>query len=299
METSIKKARIVLTGGSGMLGKYLLAIQPSNFDAPEGIMDYKYDLIAPTRDELDVSNQDNVLSYLFKCQPDIIIHTACDGNVDSVENNSSEAVKSDLLGTIYIKDYCEKMNCKLITLSSNAVYDGQNPPYNETSARNPINFYGKIKSLADDIIMKSSCDWLIVRPILFYGWSSGRKNWVTKIIDNLSNNKELSLVTNSFTQPTYAADVANAIWHLIKLNNWKESYNVSTYTKVSIWAFGLEVCDVFGLDMKLIHKAKLSDFKTIAPRPLDTCYDTTKIEKTGFKCMSITEGLKAMIKEAL
>jgi len=227
---------IAITGSQGLLGQYLIKTQPVTiFDGVALANDHN--IIELTRKQLDVSNFSQVLEVLFKIQPDIIIHCAANGDVDDVENNSSEAVQTDLLGTINLKNYCEKMNCKLITLSSNAVYDGSNPPYNEESVRNPINFYGKIKSLADDIIMKSSCDWLIVRPILMFGWSNVRDNWVTKIIKTLKEGKQLNLVTDSYTQPVYAGDVAGAIWQLIVQKKWKETYNISSYTKISIYQF--------------------------------------------------------------
>ena len=183
--------KIIITGASGLLGKYLLKTQPTKEGLPEGVVEHEHDIIPCYRNnyieggiKLDVSKEDELLGKLWKIQPDIIIHCAANGDVDDVEQNPGEAVKADLLGTIYLKDYAEKMGCKLITISTNAVYDGKHPPYNENSVRAPINFYGKIKSLADDIIMKSTCEWIIIRPIFMYGWPypHGRGNWATKII---------------------------------------------------------------------------------------------------------------------
>lgn len=288
--------KIAITGSKGLLGQYLIKEQP--IEMFDGVcMANKHQIVELTRDILDVSNFAKVLEVLFKIQPDIIIHCAANGDVDNVESNSDQAVQTDLLGTINLMNYCENLNCKLITLSSNAVYDGENPPYNEESKRNPINFYGKIKSLADDIIMKSTCDWLIVRPILMYGWSDVRDNWVTRIIRDFKKGNKLKLVTDSFTQPVYARDVARAIWHLIKLNKWKESYNISSDTQLSIWAFGLIICEVFDLDERLIERALLSDFQTIAPRPINTCFDNSKFKKIGFTCRKVKDGLTAMKNE--
>ena len=284
---------IAITGSKGLLGKYLIKTQPQ--DTLDGMASTSlHKVIGLTRKDLDVSNFAQVLEVFFKMQPDIIIHCAANGDVDDVENNSSEAVQSDLLGTINLKNYCEVMGCKLITLSSNAVYDGDWPPYSETALRSPVNFYGKIKSLADDIIMKSTCEWLIVRPILMYGWGDVRDNWVTKIIRNLTGGKELRLVTDSFTQPTYAGDVAECIWYLIDQDIWKQTYNVASKENLSIYDFGMMVCDVFDYPSKLISKAKLSDFKTIAPRPINTCFNTQKINRAGFEFKEVMEGLNKM-----
>lgn len=284
---------IAITGSKGLLGKYLIKTQPQKqFDGMAWAT--QHEVIGLTRKDLDVSNFAQVLEVFFKMQPDIIIHCAANGDVDDVENNPSEAVQADLLGTINLKNYCEVMGCKLITLSSNAVYDGGWSPYGEMASRSPVNFYGRIKSLADDIIMKSTCEWLIVRPILMYGWGDVRDNWVTKIIRNLTGGKKLRLVTDSFTQPTYAGDVAESIWYLIDQDIWKQTYNVASKEQISIYDFGMMVCDVFDYPSKLISKAKLRDFKTIAPRPVNTCFDTQKINNAGFEFKGVIEGLQTM-----
>jgi len=260
--------RCVITGSSGLLGKYLLKTQPKK--QFEGMaLEPEHEIIAATRQSLDLSNP---IAQLFKIMPDLIIHCAANGDVDSVEANSVEAVRSDLEGTINLMEYCEKMNCKLITISTNAVYDGDNPPYSELSKRNPINFYGKIKSLADDIIEKSLCDWIIVRPIFLFGWGDVRDNWATKIIRELKAGNKLKLVTDSYTQPTYAGVVAATIWQFIKADNWQQSRNIAGINKLSVFDFGLLVAEVFELDSSLIRRAQLEDFKSIAPRPIDTTF---------------------------
>ena len=112
---------ILITGVKGLLGKYLIKTQPLK-DCPEGVCDPLHEVIPCGREDLDLNDP---ISKLFKIQPDIIIHCAANGDVDSVENNPAEAVRSDLLATINLMEYCEKMDCKLVTISTNAVYDGE------------------------------------------------------------------------------------------------------------------------------------------------------------------------------
>jgi len=303
--------KILITGASGLLGRYLLRTQPISEGAPEGVLDYVHDVVPCYYTniiegiQLNVSNKESVLNTLWEIQPDIIIHCAANGDVDSVEKNPSWALESDLLGIVNLKRYAEKMKCKLITISSNAVYDGQNPPYSENSVRNPVNFYGKIKSLADDIIMASSCNWIIIRPIFLYGWNykHGRGNWVTKILDALKEGKELKLVTDSYTQPTYAEDVSKFIWHLIEKDKWKVQYNVSAIETISLYEFGMTVRKVFGYynnasknTSHSIKPAKLKDFPEIAPRPVNTCFHARWINNY-FKFSGIEEGLIKMKNE--
>ena len=290
--------KITITGASGLLGKYLLSTQPIK-DTPEGIVEYEHEITPCYRNnkikggiKLDVSNFAEVVEVLFKAQPDIIIHCAANGDVDSVEQNPGEAVKADLLGTIHLKDYAERVGCKLITISTNAVYDGKHAPYDETSVRAPINFYGKIKSLADDIIMKSTCEWIIIRPIFMYGWNwpHGRDNWATKIIKSLKEGKELNLVDDVYTQPTYAGDVAGMIWTVIKDFGWKKELNISSNERVNLFELGKVIAKVFKLK-GVILPAKIREFKGYAPRPIDTCFGHIGWIGTF---STIKEGLKKM-----
>jgi len=292
--------KIAITGASGLLGKYLLQTQPLLADVPEGGHQYIHQVIGCYKDhpipngvKLDVSNREEVIYKLFEIRPDIIIHCAANGNVDDVENNPAEAVKSDLLGTINLLDFCDKIGTKLITISSNAVYSGNNPPYDESSPRNPINLYGRIKSLADDIVMKSPCEWMIIRPIMLYGWNYkwGRGNWVTKILDMAKANKVTRLVDDSFTQPTYAFDVANLIWSFIKGNDmWGQVVNLSSKERVNLYQFGLKICETWGVG-GFIESAKTSDFPSIAPRPIDTTFNF------NWRLATMKEGLKEMKNE--
>jgi len=298
--------KILITGASGLLGRYLLKTQPLRNDVPEGGQQCEHTIFPcylnhPIENgvKVDVSKRAELFYTLLEIQPDLIIHCAANGDVDDVEDNPGEAVKSDLLGTINLKDYCEKMKIKLVTISTNAVYDGENPPYREGDKHYPVNFYGKIKSLADEVIRKSTCEWMIFRPIMLYGWPNdfGRGNWVTKIIDGLNGGKEIKLVTDSNTQPTYVGDVAKYIWKKIKIDMWGNKkygmiWNVSSNETISFYEFGLYVQEVFRLPNN-VNTAFLNDFPSIAPRPIDTSFFVQEPDQFS----GVIEGLTLMKNE--
>ena len=140
--------------------------------------------------------------------------------------------------------------------------------------------------------MKSSCDWLIVRPIFLYGWNYpwGRDNWVTKIIKRLKAGQEVKLVTDSYTQPTYAYDVAKYIWHMVENsgpNNRYMKHNVAGPDILNLYGFGRKVKEVF--DLKGTIAPVKSEAFNIAKRPVDTTFESDMTD-----CHSVEEGLKAM-----
>jgi len=275
---------VAITGAKGLLGQYLLKTQPNKV---EGVID---PVVVPCdRQMFDVSNFAKMLEVFFRIKPDIIIHCAANGDVDSVERHSRDAVKSDLLGTVNLTEYAEATRTKLITISTNAVYNGLDNPYKANDFHNPVSFYGKIKSLADYMVQKSTCQWLIIRPIFLYGWGTVRDNWVTKLIKGGT----FKLVDDINTHPTYAGDVARFIWHLIEKDEWRKSYNVCGPEVMSIYEVGEKVKKRFpNIE---IERAKLADFDTIAPRPNSTIFNRKEIEYFDF--CTLDEGLRKMKNE--
>lgn len=276
--------KILLTGASGLIGSYLLKHQPLN--DVEGVYSPVHDIISvylrnyiPNGVKCDTGDKNALLELLFNTKPDLVIHCAANGDVDSVEKNPAEAIKTDLMSVILIKEYCELTGCKLVTFSSNAVYDGEHAFYGPYDERHPVNIYGKIKSLSDDIIEGAKCNWIIIRPIFVYGW--GTRNWAMKIMKA----KELSLVNDVLTQPTYAGDLALKVWDLIKKERYGEAFNLAFCEPMSLYEFGLEVKKEFDLDVK-IKPARLEDFG-ITKRPKNT---TFKREET----ILIKDSLKRM-----
>ena len=124
-----------------------------------------------------------------------------------------------------------------------------------------------------------------------WNWEHGRDNWVTKIIKALEEGKELNLVDDTYTQPTYAGDVAEFIWDVMENGTFENTYNVSSGEKINLYEFGKDIARIFELNGTIL-KAKLREFKGIAPRPSDTCFRGVIAKLHNFN--NIKEGLKKM-----
>lgn len=288
--------RVLITGGSGLLGKYLLLTQPEDYTVWGT---WYTNFQSPLFYQLNVTNLANVQHIFDRIKPNVIIHCAAIGSVDYAERNYQETIKVNVEGTKNIIKVAGEYRAKLVYISTNAVYRGNNPPYDEKSELNPVNAYGRIKKQAERAVKDSQLDWLIVRPYLLYGWPfpGGRGNWVTTIIDRLSNGKSLKLVNDVHWMLTYAGDCAKAIWRLIELDNNEEIYNISSWNSTSLYELGLETAKVFNLNHKLLKGVPSDTFPNIAPRPIDTSYDLGKIEKLNIKLHGLKKGLKMMKKE--
>ena len=290
--------KVLITGASGLLGKALIQTKPKNVDLV--LCSSKNSKVSNWL-QIDVSDRDDI-GLIVKENPEIIIHCAAVGSVDKIQSEPNVGIDVNLFGVINMLDAASKTNAKIIIVSTNAVFDGNNPPYNEESILAPVNNYGIIKSCAEFCVRNSTIDWIIVRPILMYGNNNpGRRgNWVTIWIDKLTKNEKCKVVDDTVTQPLYSIDCAMAIWNAINLNEWNEVYNLAGPEIVQFVDFARKVAQSINCDESLIVPVKSTEFPSIAPRPIDTSYDISKmVNKLKINPVDIKTGVKMMLSERL
>jgi dTDP-4-dehydrorhamnose reductase len=285
--------RTLITGGSSLLGRALLQTKPENAQV-EATWYTNY--IGPGH-QLNITDKSQV-RYLFDLvQPELVIHCAANGSVDFAEKNYSDAALVNVQGTENILWAARDYYAHVIYISTNAVFDGKQPPYSEASQCQPINAYGSIKKQAEQKVLQYRSKWQIVRPFLLYGWPwpGGRPNWATLVIDKLSKGETLKLVNDVVWQPTYAQDCATAIWKLA--GEAQGIYHVASPERTTLYQFGLKVADIWGLNSSLLSEVNSSHFATMAPRPRDTTYNLDKIKELGIELDKVEAGLRRMKEE--
>lgn len=283
---------VLITGASSLLGKALLQTFPKQanltltwFSNYVGIPMYQMNVC----DKLQVG-------YIFeRCKPDLVIHCAAIGSVDYAEKFPRETYEVNVNGTMNVAEWCKRYHSRLVYISTNAVYDGKRPPYNEMSERNPVNRYGMIKKEAEDKITESFDNWVIIRPFLLFGWTyaGARQNWVNIVMKKLMAGEQLKLVNDVYWQPTLAEEVARIIWQVSILGSG-EAYNIAPSDRMTLYEFGQLVAKTWHLRYDLLVPVPASEFAGMAPRPVDTTYDTTKLSQLGIKVKGTEEGLKGM-----
>jgi dTDP-4-dehydrorhamnose reductase len=290
--------RVLITGGTGLLG---VAIQQS---APTDIQGFS--IYFPERSlpvslpfpilTADVSDRKQMQSVFEWAKPDVVIHTAAIGSVDFAERNREQTRKINVVGTEVVAALCQIFKSRLIYISSNAVFDGSTPFYSETAPVNPINYYGQLKVEAENVVRESSIPWVIVRPILMYGWpyQGERDNPVVWWVRSLEKGKPIKVVDNVFSKPLPTWSCAEVIWEVIRQQR-TGIYHAAGRDHLSLYQFASQVAEVFDLDARLITPVPDSYFPEIAPRPRDTSFDTLKMEnELGMKAIGVRDGLAIM-----
>lgn len=284
---------VLITGGSGLLGKSLKETKLPGYD----IYSTWYTNCIGSDYQLDVCNKSQV-NYIFNhVKPDIVIHCAANGSVDFAERNYSEARIVNVEGVKNVARAAFNNKAKFVYISSNAVFSGGNPPYDEESKRNPVNKYGLLKLEAEDRVAEID-NWLIIRPFMLYGfqYKNARKNWFTIILDGLMNHREIKLVDDTWWQPTESKSCASAVWQLIEKSGRNEVWNVAADDKVTLYGFGLKLANIWGYkDKHQIMPIRSTDLPGIARRPVDTSYDLTKLHNLGIELPGVEKGLKSLL----
>ena len=138
----------MITGGSGLLGTELLKLRP--------------DFIAPSRDELDISDAGAVSAYIADRQPDIVIHAAATTDNRDIESSPKAALSTNIIGTANLALACLGRRTRLVYLSTDYVYPGETGSYAESDGLQPGNLYAWSK-LAGEAAVRAVPNHLIIR----------------------------------------------------------------------------------------------------------------------------------------
>jgi len=293
--------RVLITGGTGLLGKALLydcnnqieiiATYVGNYSMQDsGQIKYL---------QLDVRDKAGYMDLFKKFRPDTTVHTAGIGSPDFAENNRELVRDINLNGTGNILDMCNKFNSKFIFISSNGIYDGQKAPYSEEDNAEPVNYYGEVKLQGEEITKKAKVPFAIVRPILMYGWQYPfeRSNIVTQSILKLQNQEVVHAYDDVYAKPLLNHSCAKAVWKIIEENKYGV-YNIAGADRVNIYQLITKTAEIFNLNKSLILPVQQGYFNELTKRPRDTSFKTDRMEKElGIEPLALDEGLSMMKRE--
>jgi len=245
----------------------------------------------------DIRKREQIEDVFAWARPEVVIHTAGVGSVDFAEKNRSEAYLSSVVGTQIVGQAAGRYGARFIYISSNAVFDGENPFYAEDDPVSPINYYGQLKVEAEEWVKSSGLSYTIVRPILMYGWPfpGGRGNLVTWCISSLEQGQSIKAVDNVFSKPLLVTACAEAIWIIIG-RQCNGVYHIAGADHLSLYEFLALAARVFGLNADLVEPVPDAYFSSaLAPRPRDTSFSTEKMERElGLKPVKVLDGLEYM-----
>lgn len=300
----MNKPTILITGVNGLLGQKLVErlIERGTFDilaTGRGKCRLPSEWKGYTYTQMDITDQDQVERVVDGSRPSVVIHCASMTNVDQCETDRDGCFRQNVEAVAFIVEACKRHHSHLIHLSTDFIFDGENGPYDERDAANPINFYGLTKLESENIVRQSGIDWAIVRTGLVYGisYDMSRSNIVLWVKGALENGKQLTLVTDQFRTPTLAEDLAEGCI-LIAEQKATGIYNISGKDFLTPYDMGIQTAKFFGLDASKISKSDSTRFSQTAKRPLKTGFIIDKaVNDLGYSPHSFKEGIRLLSKQ--
>ena len=286
----LTNSSILITGGSG-----LLAVNWACFarDTCEVVLALHKKNVALDRVKsifVNLESRDDILEVLNQTSPDVVVHAAGLTNVDECQKNSQLAYHVNCELAANVAFACAKVGVKLVYISTDHLFSGQSPLSSEDSSTQPVNIYAESKLCAEHEVTLLNPEALIIRTN-FFGWGHQfRQSFSDWIYSSIGDNKEITLFDDVYFTPILIDLLATYVHELLAINA-SGIFNIVSDERISKYAFGLLLCEKFGLSSHLIKRGNISSIKLLAPRPNDMSLSNKKLKKAlgvGSISVSIT-----------
>ena len=258
--------RIFITGISGQLGGTLNKYLSRYFNVLNNQENFY---------NIDVTNKSGLKYFLEELSPDYIINCAALTNVDFCEHNKIDSYKVNVNGLRNIIS-CSKKSAKIIHISTDYVFNGNQKMYTESDIPDPISYYGKNKLESENILRTSNRDYLILRTSVIFGKTGN--NFYVWVRDSLKNEQKISVVIDQISNPTWSWSLSEAIYKSI-LNNISGLFHYAGEEAISRYDFAIKIAKTHDFNYNRIIPIKTSELNQKAKRPLNSALDVSKIKK--------------------
>ena len=217
-------------------------------------------------DTLSPNNEDNFSIRNF--QPDVIIHCGALTHVDYCEEHPEESYEKTVQSTINLLKIAQEMSSKFVYISTDYVFDGEDGPYQEDAAVNPLSVYGKHKLEAEQLVQNSGLEHLIVRVAKVFGHEEREKNFVARMAKTIEETGKLKWngFTDQYTTAIHAADIAKALFLLLR-DEKTGIYHLGYGEYFNAYEMTKKIADMYPHAEADIQPITKADFQQAADRP--------------------------------
>ena len=273
---------VFVTGVGGQLGHdVMLELVSRGYDAIGSDL-------TPTNDTyekyipMDITDPESVQAVIRQANPDVVIHCAAWTAVDLAEEKEDLVRAINATGTQYIADVCKALDCKMIYISTDYVFDGQGETPWEPDQKNyaPLNISGQTKLEGELAVANTLEKYFIVR----IAWVFGRNgNNFIKTMLNLSNKYDsLRVVCDQIGTPTYTLDLSRLLVDMAETDKFGYYHATNEGGYISWYEFA---CEIFKQANKAVAVTPVTTAEyglSKAARPFNSRLDKSKLVEMGF-----------------
>jgi dTDP-4-dehydrorhamnose reductase len=264
---------ILVTGANGQLGTHMRLKSTGS----------RHQYFFTDIEELDITDRHAIQLYVKEHAIQAIVNCAAYTNVDKAESDEITADRINHIAVGYMADTMASVGGLLVHISTDYVFGGAlyNVPLVENAATNPTGAYGRTKLAGEKAVLDSGCRYIIFRTAWLY--SEYGKNFCKTMLNLTATKPNLSVVFDQVGTPTYAGDLASAIYSILEndLDKANEGiYHFSNEGVCSWFDFTKEIARQSGHNDCDIQPCHSSEYPTPVVRPSYSVLDKTKFKQT-------------------
>ncbi len=271
-----KYSKILVTGYAGQLG----------YDCVRELNKRGYTNVSGIDiNDLDLTDEAKVMSYITEFNPDVVMHNAAWTAVDKAEAMPDKVKEINTMAPLYIAEACKIVGAKMVYISTDYVFDGLgDTPFEVDSPRTGLSVYGKTKSEGEDMVRNTLDEHFIVRISWVFGKNGN--NFVKTMLKLADMGKtELNIVSDQIGSVTYTYDLSRLLVDMIETEKYG-TYHATNEGFISWAEFAEEIFRQKNLDIKVNHVTTEEYMKFVtgqAKRPLNSRMSKKSLDEAGFK----------------
>jgi len=233
---------------------------------------------------MDITDKASVSAVLTEVKPDAVVHCAAWTAVDLAEDeDKQEKVRAiNAFGTQNIADACKVLDCKMVYISTDYVFDGQGdtPWQPDCKDYKPLNVYGQTKLEGELAVANTLDKYFIVRIAWVFGLNGN--NFIKTMLNLSKKYDTLRVVNDQIGTPTYTFDLSRLLVDMIETEKYGYYHATNEGGYISWYDFACEIFRQAGCEMTVNPVTTAEYGLSKAARPFNSRLDKSKLVKNGF-----------------
>lgn len=284
--------KVLVTGVAGQLGHDVMNelhkrgyegvgsdIAPQYSGADDGTAVTKMDYV-----QMDITNSQEVTETIKKVNPDVVVHCAAWTAVDLAEEseNKEKVMAINVGGTENIAKVCKELDCKMVYISTDYVFDGYGTKPWEEDCKDyaPLNVYGESKLMGEKVVSLNLEKYFIVRIAWVFGVNGN--NFIKTMLNVGKKFDTLKVVNDQIGTPTYTYDLSRLLVDMIETDKYGYYHATNEGGYISWYDFACEIFKQAGYKTKVNPVTTEEYGVSKARRPFNSRLNKTKLVENGF-----------------
>ncbi len=270
--------KVLVTGVKGQLG----------YDVMNELKQRGHEAVGVDIEEMDITEENSVKTVLAETAPDVVIHCAAWTAVDAAEEeeNIPKVMAINASGTEYIAKMCKELDCKMIYISTDYVFDGQGEtPWKPEDKRAPLNIYGESKYKGEVAVESLLEKYYIVRIAWVFGTNG--KNFIKTMLHLGKTHDRITVVSDQIGTPTYTYDLSRLLVDMAETDKYGIYHVTNEGGYISWYDFTVEIMKHAGKINQKYQQVEVlpvgsDQYPAKAKRPSNSRMNKSRLKENGF-----------------